>query len=303
MMVNVIGLGYIGLPTALMFAKSGVKVIATDYNEELVSSLAEGKLTPRAVVAVDFIGNPADYEALRKVTNQYHLLLIEDAAQGIGAIYHGVQCGSLGDVGATSFFPSKPLGCYGDGGAVFTDSDEIAAIIRSIHVHGQGKNKYDNVRIGMNARLDTIQAAVLLPKLDELPNEIEKRQKIAERYEKGLAGYVITPYIERECTSAYAQYVVLTRSKREREQIRTRLTEKEIPTIVYYPTPMHKLPVFVGLQQYGECFNNTERYSECAFGIPFSPYITVKDQKYVIEMINLAINMFNKEKVFKKEEE
>ena len=195
---------------------------------QIKAVLEEGKLYPRAVIAVDFLGNPADFDELRRITKQYNVLLIEDAAQGTGASYHGVKCGANGDIAATSFFPSKPLGCYGDGGAVMTNDDEIAQIIRSLHVHGSGSNKYDNVRVGMNSRLDTIQAAVLLPKLEELPTEITKRQAIAKRYVEALSGHVRIPYVESGCISSFAQYVVCAADENQRTHIREELTKQEI---------------------------------------------------------------------------
>lgn len=256
---------------------------------QIEAVIKEGKLHPRAVVAVDFLGNPADFVELREMADQYGLLLIEDAAQASSASYRGIKCGANSDIAATSFFPSKPLGCYGDGGAVMTNDDETAQIIKSMHVHGSGKNKYDNVRIGMNARLDTIQAAVLLPKLEELPTEIERRQAIAKRYNEALADYVKVPYVSQGNISSYAQYVVCAKNEKERDSIRTELSNHAIPTILYYPTPLHRLPVFKSVCQYEETFLNTDRYSQCSFGIPFSPYITDEDQKKVIDAIIAAV--------------
>lgn len=167
------------------------------------SVLAEGTLRPRAVVAVDFLGNPAKYDEIGAICKKYGLLLIEDAAQGTGASYKGKKCGSFGDIATTSFFPSKPLGCYGDGGAVFTDDDAIAELLRSYKVHGKGpKGKYDNVRIGLNSRLDTLQAGVMLPKLAVLEREIAMRQEIAERYHDAFAGKLQLPVITDGCVSA-----------------------------------------------------------------------------------------------------
>lgn len=150
--------------------------------EQIESVEREGKLRPRAVVAVDFLGNPARFDEISKICTDHGLLLIEDAAQGTGASCKGSRCGSFGDIACTSFFPSKPLGCYGDGGAVFTDDNEVAGLISSLKVHGKGSSKYDNVRVGMNSRLDTIQAAVLLAKMDLLDTEMDKRQEVAARY-------------------------------------------------------------------------------------------------------------------------
>lgn len=247
--------------------------------------IKEGKLTPKAIVAVDFVGNPADYDALDIIAKKYDLFLIEDAAQGIGASYKNGMCGSFGDIAATSFFPSKPLGCYGDGGAVFTNDDKMNNLLRSLRVHGKGKSKYDNVRIGINSRLDTLQAVVLKVKLEELPREIEKRQEIAQKYNKALKGRFEIPYVAENSISSYAQYIVKTKSEEEREECFSRLKNKNIPFLLYYPTPMHMLPVFKSYNMYGEKFDITCDYSKTTFGIPFSPYLAEAEQNLVIETL------------------
>lgn len=245
----------------------------------------EGKLVPKAVVAVDFVGNPADFKAIRAIASKYHLLLIEDAAQGIGASYYGQRCGSLGDIAATSFFPSKPLGCYGDGGAVFTNDDGIAEKLRSLRVHGKGVDKYHNTSVGINSRLDEIQAAILLPKLHALSREIELRQQVANYYKEALEDKYIVPYISEQCISSYAQFVLMHREKGKREMILDALKQAGIPSILYYPVPMHKLPVFTGINCYKEKYEVTDSYSEEHFGIPFSPYITREDQDKIIQTL------------------
>lgn len=250
---------------------------------------AQGRLKPRAIVAVDFLGNPANFERLHEIAEKYGLLLIEDAAQGIGASIKERKCGSFGDIAATSFFPSKPLGCYGDGGAVFTNDDEIAQIIRSLRVHGKGIDKYHNVRIGINSRLDTIQAAVLLPKLKALPFEMEKRQQAGDYYEKLLGDYVVTPYVADNAISAYAQYVVTVENVMKRDKIRSSMQDNEIPSLLYYPCPMHCMPVFQGCETYGMSFDNAILYSKTSFGIPFSPYITREEQEQVAKVILAAL--------------
>lgn len=247
--------------------------------------LSEGKLLPRAIVAVDFLGNPADYKELNRIAKKYNLLLIEDAAQAMGASYNGIKCGMLGDIAATSFFPSKPLGCYGDGGAVFTNDDNIASLVKSLRVHGRGKTKYENIHIGMNSRLDSIQAAVLIPKLNVLDEEIDKRQRIAERYSSLLKNKIGVPFIEEQSVSSYAQFVLMAESDEQRKYLQKGLEEKEIPTIRYYPTPMHRLPVFEGISTYGESYSVTEKYAECSFGIPFSPYMDAEEVEKVADCI------------------
>ncbi len=249
----------------------------------------EGKLRPRAVVAVDFIGNPADYEAIEKIAQQYGLLVIEDAAQGMGASSNGIRCGAFGDIAATSFFPSKPLGCYGDGGAVFTNDDKMDKLLRSLRVHGKGKSKYDNQRIGMNARLDTLQAAIMLPKLKVLDKEIETRQQIAEKYDKAFAGRFQIPYVKDNMISAYAQYALLAADMEQRDYIMSKLAEQKIPSLVYYPVPLHKMKVFEGCFMGNEDFRNTIRYAERTFSLPFSAHLKEEDQEKIIESVLDAI--------------
>lgn len=257
--------------------------------KQIIAVIKEGKLRARAIVAVDFLGNPAEFERLNAIAKKYGLLLIEDAAQSIGSSIKGRKCGSFGEIAATSFFPSKPLGCYGDGGAVFTNDDEMAQILRSLRVHGKGVDKYHNVRIGINSRLDTMQAAVLLPKLKELSIEIEKRQEIANYYEKLLGDYVVTPYVSGDDISAYAQYVVMAKDEKQRDKIRSSMQSCDIPSLVYYPCPMHSMPIFQATKTYGMNYDNTIRYSEASLGIPFSPYITKKAQEQVAKAIIKAM--------------
>lgn len=257
----------------------------TSLERQIKHVLEEGKLIPKAIIAVDFLGNPVDFDMLRPIADKYNLILIEDAAQSMGAGYKGKKCGSLGDVAATSFFPSKPLGCYGDGGAVFTNDDDLYQVLLSLRVHGKGKTKYDNIRVGINSRLDSIQAAVLLPKLAVLREEIIVRQQIAKRYDQMLQDRFQVPVITKDSISAYAQYVVQARDEEERECLQQYLKEQDIPTIRYYPCPLHRLPVFGGIQTYGEDYSITEKYARNSFGIPFSPYLTADDQERVIKAL------------------
>lgn len=250
--------------------------------------LAEGKLRPRFVVAVDFLGNPAKFEQIEAICKKYDLILIEDAAQGIGASYRGKKCGSMGDIATTSFFPSKPLGCYGDGGAVFTDNDEIANLVRSFKVHGKGpKGKYDNVRIGINSRLDTLQAGVMLPKLAVLEQEIAKRQEIAARYNDAFAGKLQIPVVESGSISSYAQYCILAESGEQRQRILDTMAAHKVPSLIYYPTPLHVLDAFAPYPQ--EDIPCAAHYADCNFGVPFSPYLTAEDQETVIHTVLSAL--------------
>ena len=252
---------------------------------------AEGKLTPKAVVAVDILGNPCDYDAIGAICEKYGLFLIEDAAQSFGASYHGKKAGAFGHIATTSFVPAKPLGCYGDGGAVFTDDDRIADLIRSLCVHGKGPGgKYDNIRVGMNSRLDNLQAAVLLPKLKALADyEIAARQTVAGRYSASFAGKFTTPFVAEGCLSVWAQYALLAEDTAQRDRIIARLTEKGIPNMVYYPAPQHALPVFRGEPTYGEAFRNANDYCARTFSLPMHPYLTEAEQETVITAVLEAL--------------
>jgi len=254
---------------------------------QIQAVIAEGKLTPKAVVAVDLLGNPCDYDKIEAICKKYDLLLIEDAAQSFGASYQGKRCGSFGTIAATSFFPAKPLGCYGDGGAIFLDSPELNELCRSLCVHGKGPGgKYDNVRVGLNSRLDAIQAAVLLPKLDALEQyELEARQAAARRYNEAFAGKFVTPFVAKNCVSAYAQYALLAENTQQRDQVTAHLTKQNIPNMVYYPTPQHKLPVFQNEAFYGETFQNALDYCARTFSLPMHPYLTQEEQQRVIETV------------------
>ena len=253
--------------------------------------LAEGKLTPKMVVAVDFLGNPADFAAISAVCEKYGLILLEDAAQGFGASYEGKRCCAFGDIATTSFFPAKPLGCYGDGGAVFTDDDEMDTLLHSYCVHGKGPGgKYDNVRVGLNSRLDNLQAAVLLPKLKALRDyEMKDRQAVAGRYDAAFSGKLVTPFVAEGSISSYAQYALLARNREQRDKIIANLTEKKIPSMIYYPTPQHALPVFRDEPAYVEVFRNADDYCARTFSLPMSAYLTEEDQYKVIQAVLEAL--------------
>ncbi len=258
---------------------------------QIKAVLAEGKYTPKAVVAVDILGNPCDYDAIIPICEKYGLILIEDAAQSFGASYKGKKCGAFGQIATTSFFPAKPLGCYGDGGAVFVDDDEIAAVIRSICVHGKGpKGKYDNIRVGMNSRLDTLQAAILLPKLKALAEyEVEDRQAVAKRYNDAFSADFTTPYVLEDSVSVYAQYAILAKDTETRDRVIKHLTDKKIPNMIYYPTPQHALPVFKDEPCYGEDFKNADDYCARTLSLPMHPYLNESEQQTVIDAVLEAL--------------
>ena len=258
---------------------------------QIQAVLAEGKLTPKAVVAVDILGNPCDYDAIIPICEKYGLILIEDAAQSFGASYKGKRCCAFGQIATTSFFPAKPLGCYGDGGAIFVDDDELAGIIRSICVHGKGpKGKYDNIRIGMNSRLDTLQAAILLPKFKALAEyEIANRQTVADRYNAAFTGHFTTPFVQEGCQSVYAQYAILASDTATRDRVVAHLTEKKIPNMIYYPTPQHALPVFSSEPGYGESFANADDYCARTLSLPMHPYLDEAQQQSIIDAVLEAL--------------
>ena len=249
--------------------------------------IAEGKLTPKAVVAVDILGNPCDYDKIEAICKKYDLLLIEDAAQSFGASYKGKRCGSFGTIAATSFFPAKPLGCYGDGGAIFMDDAELYKLCRSLCVHGKGPGgKYENIRVGLNSRLDALQAAVLLPKLDALEQyELEARQAVVQRYNTAFTGKLVTPFVAEQCVSVYAQYALLAKNTQERGNMVEALDRKNIPNMIYYPLPQHKLPVFQNEAFYGETFKNALDYCARTFSLPMHPYLTQEEQQKVIDAV------------------
>ena len=236
--------------------------------------IGEGKLTPKAVIAVDLFGQPADYAEIRRIAGQYHMHILEDAAQGFGGRIGENKAGSFGDIGTTSFFPAKPLGCYGDGGAIFTDDDAWAELIRSYRVHGKGSSKYDNVRIGMNSRLDTLQAAVLLTKFPVfIEKELAWEQDIAAAYTKQLEGVVKTPVIKDGFYSSWAQYTIQLSDKASRDGLQAHLKEQGIPSAVYYQKPMHRQAAFEQ-NHYDDCdYPVTNHLSDVVLSLPFHPYM------------------------------
>ncbi len=258
---------------------------------QIKAVLAEGRLRPKAVVAVDILGNPCDYASIAAICGRYGLTLVEDAAQSFGASCLGKRTCAFGHFATTSFFPAKPLGCYGDGGAVFTDDDETAALFRSLCVHGKGPGgKYDNVRVGMNSRLDNLQAAILLPKLKALGDyELDARQAAAVRYSAAFAGKLVTPFVAEGCVSAWAQYALLAESSAQRDRIIAHLTEKGIPNMIYYPKPQHALPVFRDEPSYGEAFRNANDYCARTFSLPMHPYLTEEEQDEVAAAVLEAL--------------
>lgn len=247
---------------------------AESLEQAIQAVIVEGQYKPKAVVAVDLYGLPADYAAIGAVADKYGLKVLEDAAQGFGGCIGLSRAGSFGDGACTSFFPAKPLGCYGDGGAMFTDDDDTATLLRSLCVHGKGGDKYDNVRIGMNSRLDAIQAAVLDVKLTAFEREeLEAVNRAAKWYDEALAELpVITPAVPEDFYSSWAQYTVRLESQEVRDGLQAALKAKGIPTMVYYPKAMHRQTAFAGARQYVPC-PNTEGMCGTVLSLPMHPYL------------------------------
>lgn len=236
--------------------------------------IEEGKLNPKAIIPVDLFGQPADFPEITKIAQKYNLKIVEDAAQGFGGSINGKKACSFGDISTTSFFPAKPLGCYGDGGAIFTDDEEMYKKILSIRVHGKGSYKYDNIRVGLNSRLDTIQAAILLPKLEAFKGyELENRNKFARMYTEKLKEIVTTPLVPDGFESSWAQYTLILESEEKRNNLQTKLKEAGIPTMVYYPIPLHKQIVYKDYNFNTEDLKVSEKLSKCVLSLPMHPYL------------------------------
>jgi len=248
--------------------------------------LKEGKLTPKVIIPVDLFGLPADHVEIERIAKKYNLRVLEDAAQGFGGSINGKKACSFGDAATTSFFPAKPLGCYGDGGAIFTSDDKLASVLNSYKVHGKGDNKYDNVRIGVNSRLDTIQAAVLNVKLTAfIEHELNDVNRIFNLYTEKLDGIVETPVIPEGYVSSFAQYTIKLKSKKERDILQAILKDESIPSMIYYVKPMHKQKAFSELKYDESDFEVTNELCETVLSLPMHPYLYETDISYICEMI------------------
>ena len=243
---------------------------------------AARELVPRAVIAVDLFGLPANYDALTAVAHRHGVELIEDAAQGFGGTYKGRRAGSLGRIGTTSFFPAKPLGCYGDGGAVFTDDDALAEILRSLRIHGKGRDKYDNVRIGLNSRLDTLQAAILLEKLAIFPDELAARQRVADRYTEQLEAAFETPVVPPGLSSCWAQYTIRAPAEK-RDTVLAGLKQRGVPTAVYYAKSLHQQPAFLRRPHVAAPCPESEAAAASVLSLPMHPYLTDAEIDHVAQ--------------------
>lgn len=280
------------LPVFVDVDKDTFNMSPESLEQAIQRTLSERKAVPRAIVAVDLFGQPADYDRLRAIADRYGLKILEDGAQGFGGELHGKKACSFGDISTTSFFPAKPLGCYGDGGAVFTDDDAAADYLRSVRIHGKGECKYDNVRIGMNSRLDTIQAAVLQVKLKAFEQyELENVNAAAQEYTKLLKDVVKTPVVPEGYYSSWAQYTIQLEDREAREGLQAYLKEKGIPSMVYYPKPMHRQKAFENVESEEKHFANTTELCDRVLALPIHPYMSRDDIGQVVDHIREYLNV------------
>ena len=261
-----------------------------DLERKIEQTLKAGKLTPRVIIAVDLFGLPADFKAIRQVAEKHRLYVLEDGAQGFGGRIGQQKACSFGDITTTSFFPAKPVGCYGDGGAIFTDNDEWAALMESYHIHGKGSDRYDNVRIGMNSRLDTIQAAILLVKLKAFKDyELTDVNKVAARYTEQLKEVVKTPVVPKGYYSSWAQYTIQVESKEVRTKLQEALKAKDIPTAIYYPIPMHRQTAFNYLNINDNLCPVSDQLADTVISLPIHPYLSEDDQSKICSAVCEAL--------------
>ncbi len=267
-----------------------VDVLETTFNmdplslEKGIQAAKKKGLLPKGVIPVDLFGQPADYDALHAIAEKHNLWIMADAAQSFGGTYKGKKVGALAESTTTSFFPAKPLGCYGDGGAVFTENHDLLKIMESLRIHGQGEDqdKYKNIRVGMNGRMDTIQAAILLEKLTIFPEEILLRQKIADRYSEALQEVAETPFVRDECQSAWAQYTLKV-DPLKRKEIMEGLQQEGIPSVIYYPLPLHHQQAYSSYSWATETLPISESLSKTVLSLPLHPYLDPETQDHIIK--------------------
>lgn len=258
-----------------------------DLIYKIERTVKTGQLKPKAIIAVDLFGLPADFTLIAEVAKRFGLYLLEDAAQGFGGRIGDRKAGTFGDIAATSFFPAKPVGCYGDGGAVFTNNDEWAALMDSYHLHGKGSDRYDNVRIGLNSRLDSLQAAILLVKLKAFTeHELEDVNRVAARYTEKLKGVVKTPEVPKGFYSSWAQYTIQVPDKEVRARLQEVLKAKDIPTAIYYPIPMHRQTAFRYLDPSMNHCPVADRLADTVLSLPIHPYLSEADQDLICSTLN-----------------
>ena len=271
-----------------------VDVDAATFNidaNRIAGAIATAKrvgLTPKAVIPVDLFGLAADHTAVAAAAKKADLFILDDAAQAFGATFNNRRLGTFGHATATSFFPAKPLGCYGDGGAVITDDDEMADVLRSLRMHGQGSDRYDNIRIGLASRLDTIQAAILIEKLKIFPDEIEARDRVARRFNEGLAGIAITPTVPAGSTSVWAQYTIRVAGGR-RDKLAAALKAEGIPTAIYYPIPLHRQQAYKHYPVGDGGVAVSDRLAAEVISLPMHAYLDAPTQDLIIDAARRAL--------------
>jgi dTDP-4-amino-4,6-dideoxygalactose transaminase len=286
--------------TGEVVALLGATPVFVDVDEETfnidVASLKDGiavarkrGLKPRAIIPVDLFGQPADHDAIAAIAEAEGMFVLDDAAQGFGASYKGRRLGGIGLATATSFFPAKPLGCFGDGGAIFTDDAQLATDLRSVRVHGQGSDKYDNIRLGLTARLDTMQAAILIEKLKIFEDEIAARNKVAERYARGLGNVVSVPRVASGRTSVWAQYTIRLPDGVDRDGFAAALKAQGIPTAIYYPRSMHQQTAYRDFPVASGGLPVSEKLAEDVISLPMHAYLDEPTQERVIKAVRGAL--------------
>jgi len=282
--INMLG----ATPVFVDIDKDTYNICPNQLEKSIEKIHSEGKLNPKTIIPVDLFGLPANYDSIESIAQKYNLQVLEDAAQGFGGSIQGQKSGSFGNVASTSFFPAKPLGCYGDGGAVFTNDDELAVKLKSIRIHGMGENKYENVRVGLNGRMDTIQATILISKMSLFDDEVKMRNKVAQQYSSNLNQCVVTPNIPDGYISAWAQYSILAKDEVQRNKIQCKLKEDEIPSAIYYPIPLHLQKAFSSLGYAIGDFPISEEISNQIISLPMHPYLETQDiDKISSTIINL----------------
>ena len=269
-------------PVFVDVLKDSCNMDAADLERKIQYVESNTDLRPAAVIAVDLFGLPADYAELQPLCRKHGLLLLEDGAQGFGGSIEGRKACSFGDIATTSFFPAKPLGCYGDGGALFTDNDDWAALLRSLRVHGKGSEKYDNIRLGLNSRLDAVQAAVLQVKLNHFDDELAAVNRIAQSYNERLRGKVATPVVPPAFTSSFAQYTIQTGN---RDALQARLKAAGIPSAVYYPRTMSRQAAFAPIASLQQPCPVSAQLTQSVLSLPMHPYLTEQEIELVTETI------------------
>lgn len=273
-------------PVFVDVLESSFNMDPKSLDEAIEMVKADGTLTPKAIIPVDLFGQPADYEAIGEVANRHELWVMVDAAQSFGATLKGEHTTAMFEAATTSFFPAKPLGCYGDGGAIFTNSDELADLLLSVRVHGQGDDKYNNIRLGINGRLDTVQAAILLEKLNIFDDELDARQKVADKYNAGFADMAVVPQLDEHKTSSWAQYTLRVENRNELVEA---LKAESIPTAIYYPIPLHKQTAY---KHYPVAPNGapvSEMLAAEVLSLPMHPYLDEVTQDHIIEKVRACL--------------